>query len=124
MTVPASGAIIVRAGLWPHMEESTMPARDEVIHSNVERVEVNGVELAYDTFGNPSQPPILLIMGLGGQMIAWHEDFCSRLAGRGFYVIRYDSRDAGLSTKMSGMPNVMGMIQSWMQGEAPQEEVP
>lgn len=101
-----------------------MPPRDEVIHSNVERVEVNGVELAYDTFGNPSQPPILLIMGLGGQMIAWHEDFCSRLAGRGFYVIRYDSRDAGLSTKMSGMPNVMGMIQSWMQGEAPQEEVP
>lgn len=101
-----------------------MPPRDEVIHSNVERAEVNGVELAYDTFGDPAQPPILLIMGLGGQMISWHEDFCSRLAGRGFYVIRYDSRDAGLSTRMSGAPDVLGMIEMWMQGEAPQADVP
>jgi pimeloyl-ACP methyl ester carboxylesterase len=106
------------------MEELTMRPRDEVLHSNEKRAEANGIELAYDTFGNPGDPPILLIMGLGGQMIGWHDDFSARLAGRGFYVIRYDSRDAGLSTKMSGMPNVMGMIAAWLRGEEPEEDVP
>lgn len=101
-----------------------MRARDEVLHSNEESIEANGIDIVYDTFGNPSDPPILLIMGLGAQMIDWHDDFCARLAGRGSYVIRYDNRDIGLSTKMSGMPNVLGMLQSWLAGEAPETEVP
>lgn len=101
-----------------------MRARDEVLHSDEERIEANGIELVYDTFGNPSDPPILLIMGLGAQMIGWHDDFCARLAGRGYYVIRYDNRDIGLSTKMSGMPNVLAMLQSWLGGEAPEVDVP
>ena len=62
-------------------------------------VTVGGVELCFETFGDPSDQPLLLIMGLGAQMIAWHEDFCEQLAERGFHVIRYDNRDVGRSTK-------------------------
>ena len=101
-----------------------MRARDEVLHTGEERIEANGIEIVYDTFGSPTDPPILLIMGLGAQMIAWHDDFCARLAGRGHYVVRYDNRDVGLSTKMSGMPNVLEMVQAWLGGESPEVEVP
>jgi pimeloyl-ACP methyl ester carboxylesterase len=59
-----------------------------------------GITLCYETFGDPQDPPILLVMGLATQMIAWHEDFCEQLAERGFYVIRFDNRDIGLSTHM------------------------
>jgi pimeloyl-ACP methyl ester carboxylesterase len=58
----------------------------------------DGVELCYETFGEPSDPAMLLVMGLGTQMLGWHEDFCELLAGRGFFVIRYDNRDVGRST--------------------------
>jgi pimeloyl-ACP methyl ester carboxylesterase len=57
-----------------------------------------GVTLCYETFGDPDDTPILLIMGLATQMIAWHEDFCALLAERGFYVVRFDNRDIGRST--------------------------
>ena len=56
------------------------------------------VTLCYETFGEAQDPAVLLIMGLGTQMVAWHEDFCARLADRGFHVIRFDNRDAGKST--------------------------
>jgi pimeloyl-ACP methyl ester carboxylesterase len=59
-----------------------------------------GITLCYETFGDPKDPPILLVMGLATQMIAWHEDFCEQLAERGFYVIRFDNRDIGRSTHM------------------------
>jgi pimeloyl-ACP methyl ester carboxylesterase len=59
---------------------------------------VGDVELCYETFGNPADPALLLIMGLGTQMIGWHEDFCRALVERGFFVIRYDNRDSGRST--------------------------
>src|SRR3954449_12431304 len=62
------------------------------------------VELCYETFGNPGRPAVLLIMGLGTQMLGWHEDFCGQLAERGFFVIRYDNRDVGRSTKFSSSP--------------------
>ncbi len=58
----------------------------------------NGIELCYDEFGAPDAPPVLLIMGLATQMIAWPEAFCEALAGHGFRVIRFDNRDVGLST--------------------------
>ena len=60
----------------------------------------NGVRLAYEEFGSPSKPAILLIMGLGTQMIAWPQEFCQDLADRGYRVIRFDNRDIGLSEKM------------------------
>jgi pimeloyl-ACP methyl ester carboxylesterase len=73
------------------------------------RVEVSpGISLAYETFGDPSDPPVLLVMGFGAQMIAWHEDFCRALADRGRYVIRFDNRDCGLSTKFDEHPVDMG----------------
>ena len=62
------------------------------------------VELCYETFGDPGDPAVLLIMGLGTQMIAWHEDFCGELVGRGFFVIRYDNRDCGRSTRFDNVP--------------------
>jgi pimeloyl-ACP methyl ester carboxylesterase len=63
----------------------------------------NGIELAYDEFGDSRDPVILLIMGLGTQMIAWPEEFCRGLAERGYRVIRFDNRDIGLSQKMDGV---------------------
>ncbi len=73
------------------------------------RLKANGIDIEYETFGDPDGAPVLLIMGLGAQMLSWDEEFCSRLAGRGFHVIRYDNRDSGLSTKMesAGVPDIM-----------------
>ena len=66
----------------------------------VDRVVANGVEIAYEAFGEPGRPAILLIMGLGTQMIAWPDEMCQGLAEQGHYVIRYDNRDVGLSTHL------------------------
>jgi pimeloyl-ACP methyl ester carboxylesterase len=63
-----------------------------------------GITLCYETFGEPSDPTALLIMGLGTQMVAWHEDFCRQLAERGFHVVRFDNRDIGHSTHLRGAP--------------------
>ena len=84
------------------------------VHHSVERIAVcNGIEIAYDTFGERTSPPVLLIMGLGTQMILWDEEFCSLLAAKGFWVIRFDNRDIGLSSKLDafGMPNVFELLQ-------------
>jgi pimeloyl-ACP methyl ester carboxylesterase len=70
----------------------------------VETVKANGIEIAYETFGDPSARPLLLVMGLGAQMIVWHDEFCGALADRGFHVVRFDNRDAGLSTHMHDAP--------------------
>ncbi|MGZ5400519.1 MAG: alpha/beta fold hydrolase, partial [Nocardioides sp.] len=59
-----------------------------------------GVELCYQTFGDPDGEPVLLVMGLGGPMTWWDPDFCRLLAERGHYVIRYDNRDTGRSTRI------------------------
>ena len=67
-------------------------------------VKANGIEIAYEEFGEARAPAILLTMGLGVQLIAWPEPFCKGLADRGFRVIRYDNRDVGLSTKINGGP--------------------
>lgn len=68
------------------------------------RAKADGVELEYDSFGDPADPPLLLIMGLATQMIGWPEGFCALLAGRGFHVTRFDNRDIGLSTWLDGLP--------------------
>jgi pimeloyl-ACP methyl ester carboxylesterase len=69
----------------------------------------SGVRLAYDAFGDPEDPTLLLVMGLGMQMLGWDEEFCELLVDRGFHVVRYDNRDIGLSTKFhdAGRPNVV-----------------
>ena len=64
--------------------------------------ETNGIELCYETFGDPADPALLMIMGLGTQMIAWHDALCAQLAERGFHVVRYDNRDCGRSSSIDG----------------------
>ena len=80
----------------------------------------NGIQIEYDTFGNPSCPPLLLIMGLGGQLIHWDEDFCRQLADKGLFVIRYDNRDTGLSTKFeaAGLPDMAALLDARLQGRS------
>src|SRR4051812_31483275 len=60
----------------------------------------NGIEIWYETLGDAEDVPLLLIMGLGSQAIQWDIDLCNAFVDRGFYVIRFDNRDVGLSTKI------------------------
>ncbi|MFC1813285.1 alpha/beta fold hydrolase [Thermodesulfobacteriota bacterium] len=73
----------------------------------------NSIEIAYETFGDPDDAAVMLIMGLGYQMIFWDEEFCIQLAGRGFHVIRFDNRDSGLSTWLdhAGVPDIPALKQ-------------
>lgn len=64
------------------------------------RAPANGLEIEYETFGSPSHPALLLIMGLGAQLIGWDEELCQGLAAAGRYVVRFDNRDVGLSSKL------------------------
>lgn len=79
----------------------------------------NGIQLEYETFGDASDRPLLLVMGLGAQMILWDESFCQQLADRGHHVIRFDNRDVGLSTKFEehGVPNVLALMVEAAQGK-------
>jgi pimeloyl-ACP methyl ester carboxylesterase len=72
----------------------------------------NGIDLFYETFGEPTGRPMLMIMGLGVQMLQWDERFCAALAERGHYAIRYDNRDTGLSTKFdaAGIPDLAKLM--------------
>ena len=73
------------------------------------KVKANGIDIEYETFGSSDDPPLLLIMGLGAQLIFWPDEFCQALADHRFHVIRYDNRDVGLSTWFddAGDPDIM-----------------
>ncbi len=75
------------------------------------RAHVNGIELAYETIGDPGAPPVVLVMGLGTQLLGWPDAFCADLAARGFGVVRFDNRDIGMSTHLDGwpVPNVLAV---------------
>ena len=62
---------------------------------------VNNIDIGYETHGDPNSEPLLLVMGLGAQLIAWPIEMVDALVDRGFFVIRYDNRDVGLSTKLT-----------------------
>ncbi|MHA2303573.1 MAG: alpha/beta fold hydrolase [Candidatus Thorarchaeota archaeon] len=85
----------------------------EIPHSEEAIAKVGDTEIVYDTFGDPSAQPMLLVMGLGAQMIRWDEAFCKALAAQGRLVIRFDNRDVGLSSKFdeAGIPDVMALLQ-------------
>jgi len=85
----------------------------------VPKAKANNIEIEYETFGDPSSKPLLLVMGLGAQMIAWLEGFCMMLVDKGFYVIRFDNRDIGLSTKFeeAGVPDIMKEAMAAQRGE-------
>jgi pimeloyl-ACP methyl ester carboxylesterase len=88
-------------------------------HTRPGYAKTNGIELCYETFGNASSEPLLLIMGLGAQMTLWDDDFCTGLAARGFYVTRFDNRDAGLSTRVdaAGTPDLAAALLAVAQGK-------
>ena len=71
---------------------------------------VNGIDLEYVTEGDSSGQPMLLVMGLGAQLITWPQGFVDGLVERGFFVIRYDNRDCGLSTKFAGLPEITSLF--------------
>ena len=83
-----------------------------VAHAEPAIVRVGGIDLCYQTFGDPAKPALLLIMGLGTQMLGWDEAFCGRLADRGYRVIRFDNRDIGKSTWLDHLdvPNPVALI--------------
>lgn len=77
-----------------------------------ETAQVGEIELAYQTLGDPDDTPMLMIMGLGAQMIYWPDGLCKLLADRGFHLIRFDNRDSGHSTKLraAGAPSLLRML--------------
>lgn len=79
----------------------------------------NGLTFEYETFGDKANPPLLLIMGVGCQLVMWPESFCNGLADLGFHVIRYDNRDVGLSSKIdeAGAPNIEAAVMAQLSGQ-------
>lgn len=72
------------------------------------RAHSNGIEIEYEVLGPASAPPVLMIMGLGAQLVRWPQGFCDALVAGGYRLIRYDNRDVGLSTQMSGRASIVG----------------
>jgi pimeloyl-ACP methyl ester carboxylesterase len=85
----------------------------------VPNVTANGIQIEYDTFGNSSFPALLLVAGNGAQMIFWEVEFCELLVKKGYFVIRFDNRDTGLSTKFeeAGIPDFLAAIKAAMEGK-------
>ena len=88
------------------------------------KANVNNIEIEYETIGDPISKPLLLIAGLGSQLLAWSDEMCENFANHGFFVIRFDNRDIGLSTKFedAGIPNFVEINAAYARGELP--EVP
>jgi len=80
--------------------------------SEIQRARCGEVELAYETFGDPGDPPLLLVMGLATQIIGWPDEFCRGLADTGLFVVRFDNRDIGRSSKLKdlGVPTVKQLL--------------
>lgn len=85
------------------------------------KTHVNQVEIEYETIGDPNAKPLLLIAGLGSQMHAWSDEMCNNLADKGFFVIRFDNRDVGLSTKFghAGIPDFTEINAAYAREEQP-----
>ena len=90
-----------------------------IAHTPEDFASANGMKLCYDTFGDRSAPTVMLIMGLGAQMILWDDGFCGRLAARGFHVVRFDNRDIGRSSRVDVPVKIdfADLIQKQMKGE-------
>ncbi len=81
--------------------ESRTPVADVAVSEEQVASLPSGIDICYQTFGDPDDRPLLLVMGLGGPMTWWPPELCRRLAAAGFHVIRYDNRDTGRSTRLS-----------------------
>lgn len=84
----------------------------DVHRANVRIAHLDGLDLAYETFGDPDDPAIVLVMGFGTQMLGYHEQMCAMLADAGFFVVRFDNRDVGLSTHFDALtaPSLFAMV--------------
>lgn len=97
------------------IETRARTVTDTVADVHLERVRIamfGGVEIAYETFGDEKNPAILLVMGFATPMLGYHENMCDRLADDGYFVVRFDNRDTGLSTHFPDRPtpSLLGMI--------------
>jgi len=83
------------------------------------KARTNGIDIEYEQFGKPEDTPLVLIMGIGSQMVLWPTGFCERLAAAGHRVIRFDNRDVGLSTQLddAGMPNIFEVLAARQEGK-------
>jgi pimeloyl-ACP methyl ester carboxylesterase len=77
----------------------------------------NGIEICYETVGDPADPTLLLVMGLGCQLVHWDDDLCRMFADRGFHVVRYDNRDTGGSTRWDQPVDILAVMQAAGAGE-------
>mgnify|MGYP003344413174 CR=1 FL=1 len=90
----------------------------------VNKWETLPIEVEFDTFGSATNPALLLIMGFGAQMVAWDAEFVQMLADRGLFVIRFDNRDCGLTTKLDGVEVDAGAVVAAALTEQPMPPVP
>jgi pimeloyl-ACP methyl ester carboxylesterase len=97
------------------MRVRSVPAESSL---GIERARVGEIEIAYQTFGQQGHPVVLLIMGLGGQMVGWHDDLIAELVGRDLFVVRFDNRDVGLSTHLDSSSGPAPYSLSDMAGDA------
>lgn len=81
------------------------------------RAQSNGIEIEYETFGDPTDPPLLVVAGLGCQMKWWNPDFLQGFVDRGFHVVIFDNRDVGLSTKIDTHIDLMAAVAGYLQGD-------
>ncbi len=93
-----------------HPSPETAPAVSPELMAPVAK----GVELCYQTFGDPAADPLLLVMGLGGPMTWWDPELCRQLAGAGFYVVRYDNRDTGRSSRGHGRVTRRALVRGYL----------
>src|SRR5882757_8666427 len=97
---------LLQRGKPCHIFPIAIPSGETDVNSSAHQppqiARANGIDICYEIFGDAGAEPMLLIMGLGAQMIHWDDDFCWQLAARGFRVIRFDNRDIGKSSKLTG----------------------
>jgi pimeloyl-ACP methyl ester carboxylesterase len=82
--------------------------------------DIGDITLCYETLGDPSDPTLLLLMGLGGQLVEWPDDFCHAFVERGFHVVRFDNRDAGLSSYLPEPVDLFEVLRAVGSGEPPE----
>ena len=98
--------------------------REGMPRAVVNKWETLPIEVEFDTFGSATNPALLLIMGFGAQMVAWDAEFVQMLADRGLFVIRFDNRDCGLTTKLDGVEVDAGAVVAAALTEQPMPPVP
>lgn len=100
---------MARSAPTDHPRDLAAVAASELLRAPVSR----DVELCYQTFGSPDDEPLLLVMGLGGPMTWWDEALCRMLATEGFYVVRFDNRDSGRSSRIEATVGRRALVQAF-----------